>query len=94
MAGFDPFAQEVRSYGRGLPKTCTQAFESANIKIDSVVSDLFGVTGRNLMNLLVSDRKALTLADIHLCVRGKLKGKEEELYRSIQGFFRIIIGLS
>jgi transposase len=62
-------------------------FESANIKIDSVVSDLFGVTGRNLMNLLVSDRASLTLEDIRFCVRGKLKGKEEELYRSIQGFF-------
>jgi transposase len=68
-------------------KRTHKLFESANIKIDSVVSDLFGVTGRNLMDLLVSDRKALTLADIHPCVRGKLKGKEEELYRSIQGFF-------
>ena len=27
-------------------------FETANIKIDSVVSDLFGVTGRNLIELL------------------------------------------
>lgn len=68
-------------------KRTHKLFESANIKIDSVVSDLFGVTGRNLMNLLVSDRKSLTLSDIQLCVRGKLKGKEEELYRSIQGFF-------
>ena len=61
-------------------------FESANIKIDSVVSDLFGVTGRNLMQLLVADRE-LTLSAIQTCVRGKLKGKEEELFRSIQGFF-------
>lgn len=68
-------------------KRTHKLFESANIKIDSVVSDLFGVTGRNLMNLLVSDRASLTLADIKRCVRGKLKGKEEELYRSIQGFF-------
>jgi len=67
-------------------KRTHKLFESANIKIDSVVSDLFGVTGLNLMNLLVSDR-ALTLANIELCVRGKLKGKEKELYRSIQGFF-------
>ena len=42
-------------------------FESANIKIDSVVSDLFGVTGRNLMGLLVSGQKALTLEDIGHC---------------------------
>lgn len=68
-------------------KRTHKLFESANIKIDSVVSDLFGVTGRNLMNLLVCDHKALSIEDIHLCVRGKLKGKEEELYRSIQGFF-------
>ena len=67
-------------------KRTHKLFESANIKIDSVVSDLFGVTGRNLMNLLVSDRGTLTLEDIRVCVRGKLKGKEEELYRSIQGF--------
>jgi len=68
-------------------KRTHKLFESANIKIDSVVSDLFGVTGRNLMKLLVSDRVSLTLEDIVLCVRGKLKGKKAELYRSIQGFF-------
>lgn len=68
-------------------KRTQKLFESANIKIDSVVSDLFGVTGRNLMNLLVSDRKRFSLSDIAGCVRGKLKGKENELYRSIQGFF-------
>lgn len=67
-------------------KRTHKLFESANIKIDSVVSDLFGVTGRNLMQLLVADRK-LTLTNIQSCVRGKLKGKEEELFRSIQGFF-------
>jgi transposase len=61
-------------------------FESANIKIDSVVSDLFGVTGRNLMRLLVADQE-LTLPAIETCVCGKLKGKEAELFRSIQGFF-------
>ena len=62
-------------------------FESANIKVDSVVSDLFGVTGRNLMSLLSSNRHKITLDDVHSCVRGKLRGKEDELYRSIQGFF-------
>lgn len=67
-------------------KRTHKLFESANMKIDSVVSDLFGVTGRNLMQLLVADRK-LTLSDIQTCVRGKLKGKEAELFRSIQGFF-------
>lgn len=68
-------------------KRTQKLFESSNIKIDSVVSDLFGVTGRNLMNLLLSDAQQLSLSDIEGCVRGKLKGKEHELYRSIQGFF-------
>ncbi len=77
------YVQTVGDYKKRTHKL----FESANIKIDSVVSDLFGVTGRNLINLLVSGRQPLTLLDIEGCVRGKLKGKEEELYRSIQGFF-------
>lgn len=77
------YVQTVGDY----KKRAHKLFESANIKIDSVVSDLFGVTGRNLMNLLVSDGRRLTLLDIEGCVRGKLKGKEKELYRSIQGFF-------
>jgi len=67
-------------------KRVHKLFESANIKIDSVVSDLFGATGQNLMNLLIDERN-LTLEDVHACVRGKLKGKEEELFRSIRGFF-------
>ena len=67
-------------------KRVQKVFESANIKIDSVVSDLFGVTGNNLMQLLLSG-KEIELSDIEKCVRGRLKGKTEELYDSIQGFF-------
>jgi len=77
------YVQSVGDYKKRTHKL----FESANIKIDSVVSDLFGVTGRNLMHLLVTDRERLTLSNIQFCVRGKLKGKEAELFRSIQGFF-------
>jgi transposase len=63
-------------------------FETANIKVDSVVSDLFGCTGRNLMKLLIEGKSDLRLSDIEYCVRGKLKNKGKELYRSLQGFFR------
>ena len=62
-------------------------FESANIKIDSVVSNLFGVTGRNLMNLLLEKSAEIGMDEMQSCLRGKLKGKREELFRSIQGFF-------
>jgi transposase len=77
------YVQTVGDYRKRTHKL----FESANIKIDSVVSDLFGVTGRNLMQLLIKEGEPLTLRDIESCVRGKLKGKETELFRSIQGFF-------
>jgi len=68
-------------------KRVQKLFESANIKIDSVVSDLFGVTGRNLMSLLASGHTDITMKDIEDCVRGRLKTKTQELYRSIKGFF-------
>lgn len=62
-------------------------FESANIKIDSVVSDLFSMTGRNLISRLLSGTFTLSLADVQECARGRLRDKAQELYRSIQGFF-------
>jgi transposase len=62
-------------------------FESANIKIDSVASDLFGMTGRNLMKLLLSGKSKITESDVKKSMRGRIKNKEDELYRSAQGFF-------
>jgi len=76
------YVQTAADYRRRTQKL----FESANIKIDSVISDLFGVSGRNLMNLLVSG-KEITLSDVRGCMKGKLKASEAEIYRSIQGFF-------
>ncbi len=62
-------------------------FETANIKISSVVTDIFGVTGGNLMALLCDADRELTLKDIEKCAKGSLNSKTEELYQSIQGFF-------
>jgi len=62
-------------------------FETANIKIDSVVSDLFGVSGRNLMNLILSvPTEEITREDVRKCLRGRLNKKGEELFLAIQGF--------
>ena len=61
-------------------------FETANIKIDSVVSDLFGVTGLNLISLLCEGSE-LDLATIKKNTKPGLKKKVVELHRSIQGFF-------
>lgn len=64
-------------------------FETANIKIDSVVSDLFGVSGRNLMDFLCRKSvKNIKPDQIAECLRGRLKKKDKELCRAMQGFFR------
>jgi transposase len=62
-------------------------FETANIKIDSVVSDLFGVTGRHLIEMLCNDTMELSLEAIEQVAQGSLRSKAQELHRSIQGFF-------
>ena len=68
-------------------KRVHKLFETANIKISSVVSDLFGKTGRNLIEKLCSEEISLTEKDIRACACGRLQSKIPELYRSIQGFF-------
>jgi transposase len=66
--------------------------EMANIKVGSVLSDIFGATGQNLIRLLLSN-KPITLSDVQECLRGSLAGKKDreqktwELYDAIQGFF-------
>lgn len=77
------YVEDLGDYKRRTHKL----FESANIKIDSVVSDLFGVTGRNLMKLLLAGPSAISLKEVEGSLKGKLKAKGEELFRSIQGFF-------
>lgn len=66
----------------------SKLFQSANIKIDSVVSDLFGASGRNLMDLLLQGVDALTLDQVRVCLRGSLRAKADDLYRAVKGFFR------
>jgi transposase len=77
------YVRTVGDFRRRIHKN----LQCANIKIDSVVSDLFGVTGRNLMKLLIARQSDITLEEIDNCTRGTLRSKSEELYRSIKGFF-------
>lgn len=76
------YTESLADYKRRVHKL----FETANIKIDSVVSDLFGVTGRNLISLLCNDSE-LSLTNIKENAKRGLKSKSEELHHSIQGFF-------
>jgi transposase len=76
------YTESLADYKRRVHKL----FETANIKIDSVVSDLFGVTGRNLICLLCKGSE-LSLANIKENAKRGLKEKSKELHHSIQGFF-------
>ncbi len=62
-------------------------FITGNIKIDSVVSDLFGLTGSNLIDLLCGDNE-LTLEKVKECCKGGLKKKAAELHESLHGYFK------
>jgi len=77
------YTESAADYKRRVHKL----FITANIKIDSVVSDLFGKTGRNLMDLLC-EKSNITIEDIEANAKGSLKSKAKELHASIQGFFK------
>jgi transposase len=77
------YVQSVADYKRRVHKL----FETANIKIDSVVSDLFGVTGRNLMALLLVEPSQISSDQVQQAARGKLRDKTEDLLRAVDGYF-------
>lgn len=62
-------------------------FETANIKIGTVISDIFGKTGRNLINLLLDPNAQITQKDIEQCAKGSLRKKVWEIHQCIDGFF-------
>lgn len=59
--------------------------ETGNIKISSVATDLFGITGRKMLaGLSHGDRDAGWMADY---ARGSLRGKKFQLELALQGTF-------
>lgn len=77
------YTESLADYKRRVHKL----FITANIKIDSIVSDLFGLTGLNLIELLCKNDE-LTLEKVQECAKGSLKKKTPELYRSLHGYFK------
>jgi transposase len=62
-----------------------QLCESGNIKISSVASDLFGVSGRRMLSAVAQgDRDAGWMADY---ARGTLRGKKSQLELALEGTF-------
>jgi hypothetical protein len=66
------YVQSEADYRRRTEKL----FESANIKIDSMMTDLFGVMGRNWMQLLILRPPKSNISTIFVLIRVAPKGKK------------------
>jgi transposase len=62
----------------------SKTLECSNIKLGSVISDIFGVSGRKLLNQLV-DKGFLEKNDIDSCIHHSLKKKAETIFESLFG---------
>lgn len=60
-------------------------FETASIKLSSVVTDLMGVTGRGIVEALIAGEQSVD--KLSWKVRGKLRKKEKEVKESLKGYF-------
>ena len=61
--------------------------EDANIKLTEVVTDLFGMTGQNLLRAIL-DGEVITPKDLDRLVKGKLRPKIPVLAEAINGSLR------
>jgi transposase len=95
--------RDLTRYRKRLVQTHTsevqriqKTLEDAGIKLDSVASDVMGVSGRAMLRALVAgERDAEVLAQL---ARGKLRKKVPELRRALHGRFSqhhaLLIGIS
>lgn len=58
--------------------------ESCNVKLGTIISDVFGVSGRNLLKRLV-DQGYVDAKDVDECVKGTIKNKKEQVRDSLIG---------
>jgi transposase len=82
--------RDIVRYRRGLiqdrsreASRVMKVLEGANIKLQSVISDILGVSGRAMLELLASgETDPSKLAD---CANSKIKATREELERALKG---------
>lgn len=60
-------------------------FETASVKLSSVVSDLMGVTGRRIVEALIAGEDSPEI--LSWKVRGRLRRKEKLVKESLKGYF-------
>jgi transposase len=84
--------RDLTRYERKLTQTISaeknrvqKVLEDANIKLSSVVSDTFGVSGMDMIDALI--RGETNPDELAEYARGRLKGKKPELVKALQGFF-------
>jgi transposase len=58
--------------------------EACNVKLGSVISDVFGVSGRNLLQRLV-EQGYVDVSDVEECVKGSIKKKKVQVMDSLFG---------
>lgn len=77
--------QQVRDRAQEVNRLC-KVLEDAGVKLTTVVSDVMGASGRDMVQALVAGTTdPVALAEL---ARGKLRKKLPELQRALQGRFR------
>ena len=70
-------------------------FETANLKLSSVASDLLGVSGRRIIEAMIAGEDSPELLSWKL--RGSLRKKEKQVRESLKGYFndfhRLMLGV-
>lgn len=70
-------------------------FETANVKLSSVMSDLLGVSGQRIIQAMVDGEESADL--LSWKVKGKLRPKEKQVRESLKGcfdeFHRMLLGV-
>ena len=61
-----------------------KVLECSNIKLATVISDVFGVSGRNLLNRLV-EQGFVNIDEVEQCVKGQIKKKVHAVSESLFG---------
>lgn len=84
--------RDLTRYERKLTQTISaeknrvqKVLEDANIKLSSVVSDTFGVSGSDIIDALI--RGETNPDELAEYARGRLKSKKPELVKALRGFF-------
>ena len=61
--------------------------QDANIKLSSYISDLFGVSGRNILQMIING-EVITISLLEQCLKGSLKTKARKLAQGLNGRLR------